>query len=785
MVIKQKGLFYQIRTRKPFIFGLFLSFFIHFITSQVQAEVKLKGVSLEPSVPGDWTVARVRIENSGDRAEKVELKWTMGSVEASVFEQNTAFEMPSRSVRVVWAPLWVPSDILKEAPKNNNSKQRDFINLSVQLFQNGALKSRETALGIMEGVDVMRGMNIGRNRDELNVYDPLAALKPSEGAVTAEALSWGKNRWDFKLRSDELQGFGYLYPDILERKAIIWLEKGFDSTKGLWRLLNWVERGGLLIIDPMRATELGPIATMLEIEPGESTWSAIEMKEWLMDGSQVLLGRDMHASSDWKKVLSDDGVTLASTRKWGLGSIVMLHYRWNGLIGKERERAKKVLESLMPQTLANGFEANKWNDSAQHSLVMRHGNSIWSREAVMSYLGSLMLVSLLLWSVPFFKDRRELRWSLWTMAMFAWAGAGLVVYLSKTSAGAKFSSEIISLGKSGGSTEKIHAYSAFYSESQRRFSLGFRDGMDVNRLTGTKSTSMSREILALSIKDFSLQPMRINLLKWNQSQQIALPEVELVWSDTLRLTCPASLDGKEVALVVGRRIWEFKAQVQMSLALEQGVLLTQQSDTSALYQTAYRLSTQSSDKKGSLSSGHYWLIWKEQRESPFDFPNDIERDEQWVSVLILEPSYQSGPFQLSPGMSEWSFRRGKGVRTWKTGDIGFDGLDFANESINMNLGWRFELPEGLRERLNVDGIRLKLKALPEGVKQNGIYLIDQDKRSRLTINGDSITIPKESLQAGAIEIEVQPPMPKIGVSNMTSEAWKPWIEGIEIKGKIK
>lgn len=769
------------------MFLLKILFNILFFSILLHSEVRLKGVSMEPGAPGQWTVARVRVQNSGKEHKELELKWTLGSIESSVSEQSLKFFLQAESVRMVWVPMWIPEDILDKNDKSNtnNKKKRNFIEMAVQLFESGAMKSRETALGTMEEDDLMRGMNLGRNRDKVHMYDPLGDMKPTEGAVLPEVISWGKNRWTYKQRADEIQGYSYLYPDLLDRKSIFWIQKGYDQVHGIWEVLNWVERGGLLVIDPMDQSELGPLAQVLGIEIGAEVWDALKKVEWKLEGDRPLSGREIFTSSDWERLEAERGIQVASVRKWGLGKIAMLGYRWNALVGSDRERAKSILEDLHPKSFANEFESNLWNKDTQNSLVMKHGNTIWSRDTVMMYLGSLMLFSIILWVVPFFRQRKELRWGLWTIGMLGWTGGGLAVFLNKTSAGAKFSSEIISYGKSGGHTEKVVGYSVFYSESLRRFPVDFKQGLDAIRETPVKSNSMQKIENGLRFEDFSLQPMRINMLKWGKNVSLQLPQVKLSWGNDLLLSFPKNLHGKKIALVMGRKIWEVKASETTRLKLSDGRNIVAQADASVLMKTAYRLSVQGSKKKGSLGNDRNWLLYEADEVSPFDFPNDISKHETHVRVLSVQPEYAPGSFELAAGMSEWTFRRGKGVKSWKTNDLGFDGLNFVEENVNMSLSWRFELPSEIKPRVKAKQLMLKFAKAPENVAPNMVYALVKGKRQKLTVNDGKANLPVDALQDGAVEIEIQPPMPKVGASTVMRPPWRPWVEGIELKGTLQ
>lgn len=757
-----------------------------FFSALSYSEVRLKGVSMEPGSPGSWTVARVRIQNSGKDHKQLELKWTLGSIESSVSEQSLEFFLPAESIRMVWVPMWIPPDILnKNASPKDNSKRRNFIEMGVQLFENGAMKSRETALGTIEDENLMRGMNLGRNRDVNDKYDPLGDMKPTEGAVLPEAIGWGKNRWTYKQRADEIQGYSYLHPDLFDRKSIFWIQKNYDQVHGVWEVLNWVERGGLLIIDPMEQSELGPLAEILGLKMGSEVWDALKKIEWKLEGDRPLAGREILASRDWQNIEAEQGVQLACKRKWGLGAVVMLGYRWNVLVGNDRERAKRIIEDLHPKSFANEFESSLWNSDAEHSLVMRHGNTIWSRETVMIYLGSLMLFSFILWVVPFFKHRRELRWGIWTLGMLGWSGGGLAMFLNKTSEGAKFSSEIISYGKVAGNTEKTHGFSVFYSESLRKFPLDYFGGVDVSRKTSTKSNSMKKLVGGIRFEDFSLQPMRINLLKWSEYQTTRLPDIRLQWGENLKLNFPKEVQGKNFALVMGRKIWEAKAAQQTTLKLSDGKKISRGENTSTLMQTAMRLSLQDDEKKGSLGNDRQWLLYETKGSADFVFPEEIAREEKHVRVLSIQPEYTPGPFETKAGMCAWTFRRGKGVKTWKSNDLGFDGLDFKVENINMSLGWRFEVPEEIHHRLKPQQLNLKVASSPENVSPNMIYVMVGGKRQKVSVQNGVASIPVKAMQDGFIEIEIQPPMPKVGASTVMRPPWKPWVEGLELKGTLQ
>jgi hypothetical protein len=610
-------------------------------------------------------------------------------------------------------------------------------------------------------------------------------MKPSDGAVLPETISWGKNRWTYKQRADQIQGYSYLHPDLLDQKSILWIQKGYDQVHGLWEVLNWVERGGLLIIDPMEQNELGPLAEILEMKMGPEVWDALNKSEWKLEGDRPLAGREIFAGRDWKSIEANQGIQLASYRKWGLGRVVMLAYRWNALVGNDRERAKRIIENIHPKGFANEFASNYWNHDAKNTLVMRHGNTIWSRETIMMFLGSLMLFSLILWAVPFFRHRRELRWGIWTLGMLCWTGGGLAVFLNKTSSGAKFSSEIISYGKTAGHTEKIQGYSVFYSESLRKFSLGFLGGVDVSRETSTKNNRMIKNVDGLSFEDFSLQPMRVNLLKWNEYQATELPDVKLKWGKTLNLSFPKELQGKTFALVIGRKIWESKATQETSLALSDAKVISSGPEGSALMRTAMRLSLQDSDKKGSLGNDRTWLLYEANVSAPFEFPKDISKHESHIRVLSIQPEYKSGPFEAVAGMSAWTFRRGKGVKNWKSNDLGFNGLSFKTENVNMSLGWRFELPDEIKSRVKVQQLNLKVAAAPENVSRNMIYVMVQGKRQKVNVSNGVAKLPKEAMHDGRVEIEIQPPMPKVGASTVMRPPWRPWVEGLELKGSLQ
>ena len=422
---------------KALIFGALLLAFPFALSS----EVKLKGVSMEPGFPGDWTVARIRLQNSKEDSKVIDLKATLGSLENSVFEQRSKVEVLGNSSRMIWMPIWIPKDILEGSASKNKgqarSKQRQFVTLLVQLFDNGALKHRETALGTLDATGLMKGMQYGRNRDKNATYDPSSELNPREAAVLPEALGNGKKRRVFKMRADEMNGYSYLHDALLERKSVIWVKKGFDQVYGLWPLMEWVERGGLLIVDPMPNEDLGNLSSLLGVQTGDPVWNTLKKTDWKLKGDLSLEGREVFADDNWSTVFGERGVSLASSRDWGMGKVVQLNYRWDALIGKDRERAKAIADALSPKTLGNELSQSEWPAKRKLDLVMRHGNRIWARETVMMYLGSLILFSMILWFVPFFRRKPELRWGVWSLGMVVWTGAGLGVFMNKASTGNK------------------------------------------------------------------------------------------------------------------------------------------------------------------------------------------------------------------------------------------------------------------------------------------------------------------------------------------------------------
>ena len=207
-------------------------------------------------------------------------------------------------------------------------------------------------------------------------------------------------------------------------------------------------------------------------------------------------------------------------------------------------------------------------------------------------------------------------------------------------------------------------------------------------------------------------------------------------------------------------------------------------EPSELIKTALYLSREAEGRTNALEASRYWLIYPSEGIAPFTIPKDIQRNENLTQVIELKPEFEKEGVHFAAGMSDWSFRRGKGVKTWKSTDLGFDGLGFKTESINMTLGWRFNLPSNLPKGYKADSITLSLAERPDTVSPNGLYAIVKGQRKRMMVNGNKVKLPKEALKDGVVEIEVQPPMPKPGSGTMMRPAWKPWVEGVELKGKL-
>ena len=503
------------------------------------AEISLKGVRIAPSLPETWTSVGFTLENLGRKEQTLLVKVVAGAIEsASSF--SAELKIPAKCSWNMSFPVFAPS---RQTGKNGPIRRK--FEATVYLHQGGALLHREVVLG-----PLLRNNPVQFLSEDFK--------KPSnqwsvDGLWNTQAWGHqhGKIQPDYLKRRLRGQFTQFSEPFIVEnlQNRIIVLESLEDlGPLETSELLKWMENGGLFILSESR-TNRHVLHENLGFLPTQKTWSAPSQKKKPFTGT-------LHEfSSSWKSWVHRSD-TLGAWREVAHGAILVTKIPLRELLGQGFVHWSDITDKLLPPSPNQLLREAGGKEWMQTELMRETRQGMWSRNWVGAYLSSLIIFAIALCQLPFFKEKRELRWLAWCALSLIWCFAGFIFHLFNTDASTRMESVEMVIKKVSTPGATSQGLSRWQSGSKRRLDLKL-DGIDWT-ISGSQEATFSPNHWGL--KGWELRPGENKLLGFERKAiELSINEPKLKLGIRPKLNIPKALIGHQANLVIGNHFWDIES----------------------------------------------------------------------------------------------------------------------------------------------------------------------------------------------------------------------------------
>jgi hypothetical protein len=761
------------------------------VSSTAFSSIKLAGVSFISQQNGHWTKVKVRIKNSLSVVTQAEIKIITGDLEDGLSSLNWNLKIPANSQYAIDLPLFIPKNSKKndrnqhhitqnrKAHKGTYAKKRNrhfkrSLKGEIQLLKNGAIVDRDSFIGPLVEKKLIKGLIVGEsasaNKNPSELWE-----KPEIRGLDLKIC--GENsHLKFSMASDvDL----YSLPKLLDYKVIILRNKELIPF-GWKNLLDWTQRGGLLIIDP-NARVPNAMSKILKFKNNGSRLGTLAFEN---KTSGPFLGSDFVLETPWQSYYDLDEQKYASMRPWGLGRMVCLNYSLFLLTHLGEKSSTALMERWMPEDLPSILSSGGGLKHTIEHLKEKSGQQVWGKMTVSFYLGSFLILIMSISMLPKFKHQPEWRWGLWCGGLLLWTFVGFGIYFYSVDQKTRLSTFSFKMYSPDSSQMNELAVLHWFSGQKRRFPIHF-DTKERWKLFQNSNLETKLSDKKLSWDNFQLAPQVEKAMIWKSDGDFVAPlsappklQIGSKWS----LTCPKEWRGNSIYLVMGRRFWSFQCRDEQTLDFDRAGSLKDfdilEGDTS----WAHVIKEIFLSETGDLNLKHQVFLFRSSLSfKKWNVPKDIVLAQNGIEIWPLSPTLTGEKISWLAGAEEWTFQR---AGTERRNQRGFDGLRFSDIG---NLEINFKLPTWMYRSIAAESLELNFsKPLDAKSYQFIVQLNGRDKN--LIPKGKRIKIPKECWSGQELKLMVKSRKrirPNQMSSSKTEKAPAPFeLIGLALHGKI-
>jgi hypothetical protein len=743
--------------------------------SLLHAEVSLLRVSVEPGQPNTWTSVNLEVLNSENKAAKVRLELVLGELESGVNSIFWESEVPAQTRWSRSLPILIPSQ--KETKDVSNKKlkkmtQRGF-GVEVKLMVDGALKKRDSVMGTYFSENPLFAISPPKSQNSWAQSDPRNLLfHNSEFEASMNLPYLGQaNKIRAKMNSGSELTFGEC-----SKKTVIWQNlKDFESAE-LKVLMDWVEGGGLLIFNSSEVKDLF-IHKLLGIKSGKT---ALFFPQWEGVKGELTTGTTHIFSKDWRPIKDDVGLVLGAECKKGLGKIVVLNVNWNTLQKMNPKWALDIFVQWLPQKLVGLLQYGEGASKTTQQLALLSGRTIWSKNKVIIFLFSLLILAVVLPISPPFNKLREWRWGIWMSLVLIWTVLGVIFHLLSVDQSTRLTSTRWTMRNGQSSWMQEWGIASIVSGERRRFPLGVEDGVNWYPYGQDIHVETFMSNRGLEWSNFSLAPQLDQKVQWEKITKVPSRQSEEVPRITIgkdwELHTPKNWADETVLLVMGRQLWTMNAGGSAKLDQENNPPFESLKFVDRELIEAFL-------RNEDNSFNPYERVWlfrsRQIIEHPFALPEDVKVSGKTIECWVIEPEITSSALTIFAGTEDWSFIRSNEV---KREDRIFDGVHFKPGLRNVDL--KLGLPHWV-QKLNVSSLTLRFREKIKSMDWKISYTNAKGQDKNLSCNDESVSVPMEAWLANqSVHLKIKAravPNPQ-ELKSVESEAQTLRLLGLEIKG---